>query len=305
MPTTSRTMPDTDWSEETVLVTGASGFIASALCDALAKSGAVVHGVSRSRPLSESIHWYCGDVTDLQTAKSVFAELKPDVTFHLASDSRASRDLELVPITFEANLVSAVNVMTAAVEAGCARVVLAGSQEELTAGHVPSSPYAAAKYAATLYARMFHALYELPVVVVRIFMVYGPGQKAFKLIPSVIETLLRGEAPVIDDGAREVDWVFVQDVVDALLLAGVKQGVEGAAIEVGSGNLVSIREVVELLAARIDAAVKPVYRGVRRPMEQRLVANPDSALRALGWRAETPLDVGLERTIDWYRDRAA
>ena len=84
---------------------------------------------------------------------------------------------------------------------------------------------------------MFHALYGLPVINLRTFMTYGPGQRdGSKLIPYVATALLRGESPRLSSGTREVDWIYVGDVVDAYLAAAVADGVEGTSIDIGSGG---------------------------------------------------------------------
>ena len=86
---------------------------------------------------------------------------------------------------------------------------------------IPSSPYAAAKWSATAYARMFHSLYQTPVVVLRPFMTYGPGQHETKIVPYVIDSLLQGKVRRhLSSGAWSADWVFVDDVIDGFLFGG-------------------------------------------------------------------------------------
>jgi UDP-glucose 4-epimerase len=99
---------------------------------------------------------------------------------------------------------------------------------------VPCSPYAAAKWSVSGYARMFRALYQIPVVIAKIFMVYGSGQTDHtKLIPYVILSLLRGEAPRLSSGVRLVDWIFVDDVVDGLIGCAQTHGIDGRTVEFG------------------------------------------------------------------------
>jgi UDP-glucose 4-epimerase len=297
------------YSGRRVLVTGASGFIGARLCVRLHDEGAVVHGVSRTPREEGSVEWHAGDVTNREQVQAIFARVRPQVVFHLAGETRAARDLALVPLTLDSNLVSSVHVMAAAVESGIERVVMAGSQEEPAEGapdSVPTSPYAASKWAATRYARMFHALYGLSTISLRIFMVYGPEQRDLaKLIPHVIRTLLQGQAPVINSGERRVDWIHVADVAEALALAGRAPGIDGAQIDVGSGRPVTIREIVETLAALVAPEIRPVYRGTEfaRPFEQERVANVDAAFRTLGWRPRIPIEQGLRETVDWLKGR--
>lgn len=299
----------TRYRGQRVLVTGASGFIGARLCARLRALEAEVHGVSRSRHEGTGMQWHAGDLGVRADVAEIFRRARPQVVFHLAGETRAARDLALVPLTFDANLASSVHVMTAAVESGVARVVLAGSQEEPDesgAAAVPSSPYAASKWAVTQYARMFQTVFGLSTISLRIFMVYGPRQRDLgKLIPHVIGALLEGRAPVVNSGDRGVDWVHVEDVVDALLLAGTRPGIDGARVEVGCGRLVTIREVVEMLAALVAPEIRPVYRGreFARPLELERKADVEEAFRVLGWRPRIAIEVGLRETVEWLRAR--
>jgi UDP-glucose 4-epimerase len=290
-----------------VLVTGGTGFIGSRLCGRLLSSGADVYATSR-RPTTEpstNVQWLRADVVDRNDVERVFDDAQPEVVFHLASRVAGGRDLELVHPMLEDNLLSAVNVLTAAQRRGRPRVVLAGSMEE-PAPHsrhaVAASPYAAAKWAATGYARMFHALYALPVVVLRIFMVYGPGQRdRTKLIPYVIESLLREEAPRLTSGTRAVDWIYVDDVVDAFLTAAQAENVEGNAFDIGSGTTVSIRDLVGQLVETMDSSVDPIFgEHPDRLLETNEVADVRRTEDVLGWSRTTTLDQGLRLTVEWF-----
>ena len=195
---TSRATDHPSLTGRRALVTGAAGFIGSALCQRLVASGTEVYGVSRVfRSTADGIRWWTADLSEVDAAPRILRQVRPDVVFHLASHVSGDRGLGAVVPTLRDNLVTTVNLLTAAAEAGEARVVLAGSMEEPDRDDpAPSSPYAAAKSAASAYARLFDQLYGLPVVNLRVFMVYGPGQRDdTKLIPYVISSLLRGEAP--------------------------------------------------------------------------------------------------------------
>src|SRR5206468_741420 len=110
------------------------------------------------------------------------------------------------------------------------------------------------------YARMFHALYGLSVVVLRIFMTYGPAQRDVrKVIPYVILSALRGEAPALGSGARPVDWIYVGDVVEAIEAACGATDASGGSLDVGSGSLVTIRDVALRLVGTIDPSLSPRF----------------------------------------------
>ena len=292
-----------------IFVTGAGGFIGGHLCRTLLGCGAEVHGISRRAQVERRDHicWWRGDLANTSGIRKRLAKIKPDIIFHLASHVTGSRDLRSVWPTFEGNLVSTVNLLTIASEIGCQRIILAGSLEEpeCESGEtVPCSPYAAAKGASSSYARMFHALYQTPVVVARLFMVYGPGQQdVSKLIPYVTLSILNKKPPKLGSGQRQIDWVYVKDVVDGLIAAAQAPNMEGRTIDLGSGTLLSIRTIVQQLADRIDPQVELMWGALPDPpMEQTRVANISRTYDAMGWTPKTSLAMGLDHTVEWYRE---
>ena len=302
-----------DLAGQRVLVTGASGFIGARLCRAAVGRGALVYAVSRramAPAASAQLRWERADLTDAAAVRAVVARVRPDVVLHLASEVAGTRERDAVLPMLHANLLAAVNVMVAADEAGCGRVVLAGSVEEPDLGDpdaLAQSPYAAAKWGAQAYGRMFHALYALPVVHLRLFMVYGPGQRDVrKLVPYVTCSLLRGEAPLLSSGERAVDWIYVDDVVDAFLAAATAPGVEGSSLDVGTGTLVSVRALAARLADLVGGDAEPVFGAIPdRPRERVRVADTQAAAAAIGWLPRVALDEGLARTVAFYRETVA
>lgn len=292
-----------------VLVTGASGFIGGHLCQRLVESGAEVHALSRyaRSGAGSPLTWWEGDVAEFKTVRALFRKIQPDTVFHLASHVMGAPNLEHVLPTFRANLQSSVNLLTAAAEIGCRRLVLTGSlaEPEPSKGEIfPSAPYAAAKWASSGYARMFHALYGVPAVIARVFMVYGPAQRDLtKLIPYVILSLLQGKPPKIASGERLVDWIYVGDVVEAYIALAETAGIEGSTVEIGSGKLLTIREIVNRVADLVGSGIAPSFGALPdRPMEPVRIANVAQTYERIGWKPVTTLTTGLQRTIEWYRE---
>jgi len=290
-----------------IVVTGANGFIGSHLCRRLCQEGAEVHAVYRSqRPndLGEQ-HWWQVDLGSEPAVRKLVGETRPQLIFHLASHVKGAPNLEHVLPTFHSNLQSTVNLLVSAAELG-SRIVLTGSlaEPELENGEAfPSAPYAAAKWASSGYARMFHALYKVPVVIARVFMVYGPAQKDLtKLIPYVVLSALQGKAPKISSGQRLVDWIYISDVIDGLLALASTANVDGATLDIGSGSLVSTREIVQQAILLTGAGVDAEFGALAdRPLEPIRTARTAETLARTGWTPKVSLREGLERTVDWYR----
>jgi len=295
------------WSGRRVLVTGHRGFIGAAVSRRLREAGSELRGVSRGQSGAETEPFPvvpC-DLSDLDDCRRAIAQTKPDCILHLAGHPFGARELSRVLPTLRDNLVATVNLLTAAAEAQTGRILITGSLEEPTdeSDPVPSSPYAASKWAGSVYARMFSRLFSLPVVIARVFMVYGPGQgEPTKLIPSVIASLSRGEAPRISAGERPVDWIYVEDVVTGLLLAAETEGLDGRTIDLGTGVLTTVADVVRQIATSFPGGPAPLFGAVpSRPFEQVRAADVAATRRALDWAPSTSLAEGLAATVAWAR----
>jgi len=298
---------DKDFFNKTFLITGASGFIGSALTDTLLENGGSVHAISRSNQdkQAKNLTWWNGDGTEQSFIQNVISSTDPEIVFHLAGFVDGTRDLDAVIPAYHNNLTSTVNILTSLAKNRCEKVVLAGSMEEPERYKypvIPSSPYAAAKWAGNGYANMFRELYNVPVVNARIFMVYGPGQfERNKLIPYLILSYLNNERPVIRSTDRLIDWVYIEDVVSGLLAAADYKATNGHRIDIGSGEQVSVGFISNLLYEIIEPDCEPpLVKEVTRAMEQEKVADI-SKNNGINWKPETTLREGLTKTVEWYK----
>lgn len=298
-----------EFAGKRILVTGGTGFIGSHLLSRLCELDARVYAVSRRQPpeTSRAIEWHQGDLADPQRTRNLVEAIKPQIIYHLASHVVAARNTEAVVPTFQCNLMATVNLLMAAQAVGCQRFILSGSLEEPSLSVtdvVPSSPYAVTKWASGAYARMFHALYQFPAVILRIFMVYGPGQRDLqKLIPYVIGSLVNGKVPKLTSGRRPIDWIYVDDVVEGLVASALAKHVEGKTIDIGSGKVETVRTVVQTLARFMGSDYAPSF-GAKpdRQFEQVRVADMHAAKELLGWAPKVSLEEGLKRTIVSYKN---
>jgi nucleoside-diphosphate-sugar epimerase len=297
-------------------VTGARGFIGRHLLGHLVDVGADVHAVARpgrapadarrgGSPGLQHISWHEADLTDPDQIEGAIRSSDPEVVFHLASTVTGRRSVDVVGAMLENNTRAAVNVMTAAHRLENRRVVLAGSVEEPRAEEAPCSPYAAAKGAATACARLFHRQWDLPVTVLRPAMVYGPSQPdETKLLPYVIGSMLDGRRPRLSSGARPIDWVYIDDVCRAFLLAAVHPAAPGLVADIGSGTATTIAETVQMVAALTGYSGLIGLGDLRdRAIDVAHIADNTSARDVLGWRPRTSFARGLTETVHWHRTR--
>jgi nucleoside-diphosphate-sugar epimerase len=269
-------------------------------------SGAEVHVSSRTgrRRDQQGLWWWQVDLADSEATQQLLSRVQPDIVYHLAGTVTAVTHPQLVLPTYPSLLTSTVNLLTAVTEIGCRRFILCGSLNEPQARQEkPASPYAAAKWAASGYGRMFHALYGMPVVNLRTYMTYGPFQDTKKLIPSVILAFQEGRSPRLSSGRWEADWIYVDDVIEGFIAAAERPDLEGCTLDLGRGSLLSIRSVVEQIATIMNTSVYPLFGALPdRPLEPVRIADVVESENKLGWRASTSLEIGLGRTIEWYRE---
>ncbi len=293
-----------------VLVTGGGGFYGLNLMSRLSDSGAHVVCAGRSRPavLPQGCTWIAADLGERAQAEALFAATRPAIVFHLTSASLGGPEIENIGASVTGDLLPTLHVLEWASRSGTARVILPASMEEPfpvadADGElaVPETPYALSKLVGGLYGRFFRRTYDVPVVVLRCFLTYGPHQKPYKLIPYVIRSLHDGKAPRLSSGLRLVDWIYVDDVVAALLAAAIVPDAPETVLEIGSGTLRSIREVVATIH-RLMGGPAPIFGALPNRGHQR-VARIAPATALLGWLPTTDIEDGLRRTIAFYAER--
>ena len=287
-----------------ILVVGASGFLGRPLTNRLAAAGAKICAVCRNPPEAgaQNIFWSQGDATDLNYVNQMFSSFRPAVVFHLTSDSQGGRALTLIPSSLRNDVIATTNVLHAAASADAKveRFVMTGSFEEPDGAEpTPVSPYAAAKWAASGYGRMFRRHYGLDVRIVRPMMTFGPGQKEFKLVPSTILSLLRDQPANIGSGSRLVDWVYIDDVVEGLIAAASVRDLP-TAVDLGSGVLVSVADMAREISRQLGREHLLRIRDGARGEEMVRVGDVDKARRLLGFTATTSLPEGVARAVMFY-----
>jgi NAD dependent epimerase/dehydratase len=313
-------------ASRTILVTGAGGFIASHLVERLVLEGwrvrAFVRYTSRRDPgllkllpgeVYRDVEIIFGDLRDLDAVKD--AMQGTSVVFHLGA-------LIAIPYSYlhpvevvETNISGTLNVLLAARETGVDRLIHTSSSEVYgSALRVPisedhplqgQSPYSASKIGADKLAESFFCSYNLPVVTLRPFNTYGPGQSTRAVIPTIITQALRAE--VIQLGALHTrrDLTYISDTVDGFIKAALTPGIEGQTINLGSGIEISIEdlatEIIQLVGHTVRIETEAIRLRPEKSEVQRLLSDNRLARELLGWQPQVSLRPGLELTINWIR----
>jgi UDP-glucose 4-epimerase len=295
-----------------ILVTGGAGFIGTHLVRRLEQAGIPYSATSHVTPAPAGAggRWIPLDLSDAAAVEAVVAAERPDVVFHLAGVLGADRSLAFAERAVQGNFLASHQLLTAlGRSARPRRIVLVGSSEEYGRQESvpytedmptrPVSPYSASKAAVTQFALLYHVLHALPVVVLRPFVVYGPGQRPPMLVPALMHALARGVPFPMTAGEQTRDFVYVGDVVAALIAAAVADDAAGEVFNVCSGEERSIRDVAEL-AVRVAGAAEDALRIGAVPYRQnevwRLVGSNAKARGVLGWSPRVPLEDGLRQT---------
>ena len=297
------------------LITGAAGFLGSSLANQLAREGHQVRGLddlSTGDPqaLAPDVHFTRGDVSDRPKLWTLLQEV--DVVYHLAARVSVPESV-LYPRDYNTvNVGGTVALMEAMRDVGVRRVVLASSgavygdlgDQTLTESITPNprSPYAVSKLAAEYYVRTIGGLWGIETVSLRIFNAYGPGQHLPAshppVVPHYLKQALRGGTLVAHgDGNQTRDYVYVDDVVSALVAAATAPHVNGLVINVGSGIETSIRDLIKCVLEVTSINAEVIYNATTSGGVSRMRADLSLAKEKLGYRPSIKLEEGLRLTV--------
>ena len=312
-----------DASSGTVLLTGATGFIGRHVARALLAKGVDVHAVSRTAGGDQVVpgaRWWQADLRETPSVRAVVAAVRPTTVVHLAGCAavRGQTDWAAFEESLAVNLHGALALLESLLDATwpLKRVVCAGGLEEYGNGPVPFvetqreqpvSAYSAVQVALSHSAQMLHRQRGLPCVILRLGLVYGPEQADTFMIPALIEACLAHRPFPMTDGVQTRDYVYVDDVVEAVVRAATADGVDGCVINVSEGVERRVADVADRIVA-LAGGGDILRLGALPPREgqvRRMVCDSSRARRLLGWRATTPFDTGLQATIRWQRQHAA
>jgi UDP-glucose 4-epimerase len=297
------------------LITGAAGFLGSALANQLSREGHQVRALddlSTGDPQSlvPDVHFTRGDVNDRPKLWTLLQEV--DCVYHLAARVSVQESV-LYPREYNAvNVGGTVSLMEAMRDVGVRRVVLVSSgaiygdqteQPMRESVHPnPRSPYAVSKLAAEYYVSTIGDLWKIETVSLRVFNAYGPGQHLPASHPPVVPYFLRqaihhGSIVIHSDGNQTRDYVYVDDVVSALVAASTAPNLDGAVINVGSGRETSVRDLVRSVFDVTGANADVIYNPKTLSGVSRMCADLTLAAQKLNYKPSISLEDGLRLTL--------
>jgi len=308
------------------LVTGGAGFIGSNTVDELVRRG---HGVvvlddlssGKEENLAEirnKITFIKGSITDIEIVQKAMQQA--EFVIHLAARTSVPRSVKDPVDTNRINVDGTVNVLVAARDNKVKRVVYAASssaygetptlpkKEDMQP--VPISPYGVSKYVGELYAQAFHRCYGLECVSLRYFNIFGlrqdPDSPYSGVLSRFAKAFLAGEPPTIfGDGEQTRDFTYVENAVQANLLACEAAGASGKVFNVGTGYRVSLNQTLEILRRISGKHLEAKYEAPREGDIRDSLAEIGSAKEQLGYEPAVLFEEGLERTYEWYQTHHA
>lgn len=304
------------------LVTGGAGFIGSHIAEALLERGETVRVLDNLatgrlvnlRTLEGRVQFVQGDLRNSDTIKTAVQGV--EVIFHQAALASVPRSIAEPVASLESNISGTQNVLLAARDAGVRRVVYASSSsvygdtptlpksEDMPAN--PQSPYAVHKLTGELLCRVFTRIYGLETVALRYFNVFGPRQdpnsQYAAVIPRFVMALLENRRPVVfGDGEQTRDFTYIENVVQANILAATAPDAVGHAMNVGCGEQISLNTVLRLAGDLLGMPAQADYHEARTGDVKHSLADIRLAERLLGYRPTVKFQEGLARTIDALR----
>ena len=290
-----------------IFITGATGFIGRKLVHTLLAAGHNLTALTVPGDpvdLPQPVTCVTCDITDAEGVAQACMDAQPEVIFHLAAAGVTNPGLPLADAN-HVNVGGTINILEAArAVTGLHRIVLVGSSYEYGAQRSddsldPFNAYSASKAAAWAFARAAFNAWQTPVVWLRPFQVYGPGQRERALIPAAINAALHNEDFRMTAGEQQRDFIYVSDVIDGMVVAMTTPGIEGRIMDLGTGTLYKLLDVIKRIWT-ITGAQSEICAGALPYRPGEVPAIPANYIRTRvlsGWQARVSLDDGLRQTI--------
>lgn len=308
---------------EKFLVTGGAGFIGSNICKRLVSQDCFVRVVdnlltgrkSNLADVIEKVEFIEADMGDSEVAQSVVKDI--DVVLHEGALPSVPVSVENPAATHKHCVDATFTLLLAARDAGIKRFVYAASSSAYgdaptspkveTMPASPLSPYAVAKLTGEYYCSVFYKIFGLETVSLRYFNVFGPYQDPASqyaaAIPAFVTAILKDEPPTIyGDGEQSRDFTYIDNVVDANLLAARAKRTQGEVINIACGQAVTVNEIIDMINNLLGKNVKPKYTAPRPGDVKHSLADITAAKNLIDFEPVVQFKDGLQKAIDWYRE---
>lgn len=308
---------------EKFLITGGAGFIGSNICKKLVSDGAFVRVVdnlltgkkNNLADILDKVEFIEADMGDGSVAHSAMKDI--DIVLHQGALPSVPKSIDEPAATHRHCLEATFTLLLAARDAGVKRFVYAASSSVYgdtptlpkveTMPPNPLSPYAVAKLAGEYYCSVFYQVFGLETISLRYFNVFGPHQDPTSqyaaAIPAFVTAILKDQPPTIfGDGEQTRDFTYIDNVVDANLLAARTKHTEGRVLNIACGQAVSVNEIINVINQLTGKNIKPIYTDPRQGDVKHSLADITRAKKLIGYKPAIQFKEGLRLAIEWYQD---
>ena len=296
---------------KSVLITGANGFIGKNLIKRLAKEEAEIYCIDKNQSeLKELIKKeYIIDIKNFEELKKVISEINPNIIFHLAAFINHSRDINLIKETYEINVQGTINMLMATKDIKYDLFIypntseLYGDENETPFKEnmktKSMSPYSASKISAENYCNLFLEVFNKPIAIFRMPVVYGPYQKGNMFIPSLINSIIKNKEFSMTKGEQHRDFIYVDDIMGAFIIS-CKKIIKGT-FNLGSGKEIKLKEIAEYLQKSNNLTVK-FDKPYRENEMWHYYLDISKIKKELNWEPRYNIEEGLRKTIEWWKE---
>ena len=312
---------------KTILVTGGAGFIGSHLCEALLGKEYRVLCVDNFNDYydprikeqniqamlkNEQFVLFRQDVTNINDLRSIFDKNKIDAILHVAARAGVRPSIDNPLIYAQTNVEGTLNLLELAKEFGIKKFIFTSSSSVYGLGKVPFSedtpvydpisPYAATKVSGELLCKVYHHLYKLPVVCLRLFTVYGPNGRPDMAPFKFMKLILEGkDLPVFGDGNSQRDYTYVEDIVKGFIVV-LDKNIDFDIINLGNSKPEKLSTLIRTIEKHTGKKAKIKHLPEQPGDVPITYADISKAKRILGWEPKTSLDNGIKRMVEWHKE---
>lgn len=300
-----------------VFITGATGFIGSNLTRFLLKKGYSVHillrknsDTSNIKDILKLLKIHKGSLSEKNKLEIILKKIKPSYIFHLSSYGNSSFQKELDKMIY-VNILGLYNLLQASLKINYKSLIISGSSSEYGFKNKPmkesdllepNSYYSATKSAASLLAQSFAYKNNKPIIILRLFSVYGPHEENSRLIPTVIKKALRNEKIFVTKETVKRDFIFIDDVLEAFYKTMKSKLKNGEIINIGTGKQYSNKEIIKTVEKILNLKLRLGVFPQREWDSANWVANINKSKKMLKWTAKNNIEQGLIKTIKWQKE---
>jgi UDP-glucose 4-epimerase len=296
-----------------ILITGLNGFIGHHLRCKLRNCGSVIASIDQIHPLQPDDNSFTGDILNYDFVKQVCETFQPEYVIHLAAYKGRTINFEDFRQAIDANLIGTLNLIESLSKlSSLKKFVAVGTAEEYGLGNapfkcsqreIPISSYSFSKLCMTHLIQTINRLHQFPAIILRPSVAYGPGQNIDMFLPALIKSLLQKKAFKMTTGLQKRDFVYIDDIINALILACTGDSNQGEIYNIASSEIITIADVALKVGQKLGGKhlIKFGEFPERKLDIENYILDPEETNNKLGWTAKVSLNDGLDNTIEAFK----